>query len=319
MFFSRWHAISVASVTEHSLRDDLEDAGLGADDPSLPADTSTADTTAPLGVSGDPTPLEAPKHWADADRGLFGKAPREIQQRWLSREDEVQKGFSKHGQELAQFKKDREAYDEVFGSLDQQLKLDGLSRHQFTKQLVEWNAYLSRDPANALRAIAERLGVDLKTLTAEGAAKTDPQLAGVLTKVGSLEQQLKQREQAEKTAQLKANFDRVKAFAEANGPDGKPLRPYFDEVAEDVVKLMRAGERDLEVAYTKAVRMNEKTFEKHQAAQKLVAASKEEKDRKGRVDAAKRAAVGSEGGGGGTTKPQTLRDDLNAGFASWGQ
>jgi hypothetical protein len=85
------------------------------------------------------------------------------------------------------------------------------------------------------------------------------------------------------------------------------------------IKLMRAGERDLEVAYTKAVRMNEKTFEKHQASQKLASASKEEKDRKGRVDAAKRAAVGSEGGGGGTTKPQTLRDDLNAGFASWGQ
>jgi hypothetical protein len=303
-------------MPETSIRDDLAAAGLGADDPSATT-VSTPDTTAPEGVSGDPIPLEAPKHWAEADRTVFVKAPREIQQRWLSREDEVQKGFSKHGQELARYKKDMESYDEVFKPLDQDLKLNGLSRHQFTKQLVEWNNYLAKDPSNALRAIAERFGVDLKSLT-QGTPQTDPQLAGVLNKVGSLEQQLKAREQAEREATMKANHDRVTAFADAKGQDGKPQHPFFDDVAEDVIKLLRAGERDLEVAYKKAVRMNDDVYAKFQAEQTKAQAEAKDREQKARVDKAKRAAVGSEGEGTGSTKPKTLRDDLAAGFAGWG-
>jgi hypothetical protein len=212
-----------------SLRDDLA-AGFGGADTDPPApDTGVTDTSAPEGVSGEPVALEPPKHWADADRGLFTKAPREIQQRWLSREDEVQKGFSKHGQELAAFKKDRESFDEIFGNLDQELQLNGLSRPQFVKQLVAWNDFIARDPVTALRQLAGRFKVDLKTLTENPASTTDPQVRTALSKIDELANKLTAREQSDLERAREQRRAAVEEFATAKGADGKPLRPYFDD------------------------------------------------------------------------------------------
>jgi hypothetical protein len=299
-----------------SLRDDLA-AGFGGADTDPPApDTGVTDTSAPEGVSGEPVALEPPKHWADADRGLFTKAPREIQQRWLSREDEVQKGFSKHGQELAAFKKDRESFDEIFGNLDQELQLNGLSRPQFVKQLVAWNDFIARDPVTALRQLAGRFKVDLKTLTENPASTTDPQVRTALSKIDELANKLTAREQSDLERAREQRRAAVEEFATAKGADGKPLRPYFDDVAEDVARLLRADRRlSLDTAYNKALRINDAVWEKEQAAKAKADADKKLNEQKGRVDKARRASVGSSGEGNGAAKPKTLREELEQQFA----
>lgn len=312
-------------MPDTSLRDDLSagfegtdanpsaDVTAGSDATALPAG---AETPAP-GAGGELTPIEAPSHWPEADRALFGKASREHQQHWLSREQNYSKGYSKVSEELAQHKRDREAYDGIFRDLDRDLGLNGLSRHQFTSQLVQWNQFLNKDPVNALRQMADRFGVDLKTLIEAQPANADPQFSALQKEVQGMKQTLTAKEQERQREVFQSNLSRVEQFATAKGQDGKPLRPYFDEVANDVIRLIRAGERDLDAAYTKALRMNDAVWTKVQAEQAKTKQASEEQERIKRVDAAKRAAAGTSGEGAGTTKPKSLREDLEAGFASW--
>jgi hypothetical protein len=88
------------------------------------------------------------------------------------------------------------------------------------------------------------------------------------------------------------------------------LHPYFDEVASDVLALMKGGLKDLDKAYTKAVRMNDDVWQKSQAA--TVAAQKAATDaqRKADIDKAKRAGVTSETttAVNGSAKPKSLQD-----------
>lgn len=305
-----------------SLRDDLsagfDDAGADSsvNDPGADATALQGGANPPApGAGGEPTALEAPSHWPEADRTLFGKATRDIQQHWLDRDKRYSQGFDKVSKEAAQLKRDREAYDEIFRDLDRDLGLSGMNRHQFVSQLVQWNGFLTKDPVNAVRALCERLGVDLKTLT--DAPNQDPQLSGLNKRFDTLERRITSQDQARQHEAFRSHLSSVERFASAVGQDGKPLRPYFDEVASDVIRLIKAGERDLGAAYNKALRMNDKVWEKVQAEQAQAKAKKDEADRKSRVDTARRAAVGSNGEGNGTTKPKTLREDLEAGFSSW--
>lgn len=274
----------------------------------------SANTPAP-GAGGEPSPLEAPSHWPETDRGLFGKAPREIQQHWIDRDKRYSQGYDKVSQELAQHKRDRESYDEIFRDIDRDLGLSGMNRQQFVSQLVQWNGYLSKDPVSAMRALSERLGVDLKTLI--DAPAQDPQISGVRKEVETLKQQLTSQERARQQETYRSHLSSVERFAAATGQDGKPLRPHFDEVANDVIRLIKAGERDLEAAYNKALRMNDKVWEKVQAEQAQTKQKQQEADRKTRVDAAKRAAVGTSGEGTGSAQSKSLREDLEAAFSSW--
>lgn len=285
----------------------------GADATAL-SDAAAAAAPAP-GAGGEPSPLEAPAHWPEADRGLFGKATREHQQNWLDREKRYQTGYDKVSQQLAQFRKDRESYDEIFRDMDRELGLSGMSRQQFVSQLVQWNNYLSKDPVAAMRAMAERMGVDLKTLTE--APAQDPQLSGMRKEMDTLRQQVTSQERARQEQTFRSNLSSVERFASAKGEDGKLLRPYFDEVASEVIQLIRGGERDLDAAYNKAVRMNDKVWEKAQAESAKAKQAQEEAERKKRVDTARRAAVGTSGESTGTTQPKSLREDLESAFSSW--
>lgn len=317
---------------EQSLRDELDAAFDSATDTPSPAVETPAptDVAAPQGaaapaaapaVSGEPA-LEPHAHWPDTHKAAFKTAPRDLQKIWLDRETEYQRGTSKAGQERAHLLKDRETWDGVFREMDRDLELSGVSRHQFVQRLVGWNKYFVQDPAGAIRELARQTGVDLAALAQQpGAASTDPALAQLTERLAGVETQLTERQKLEQQERKRAAYEQVVAFADAKGPDGQPLHPYFDEVHEDVLRIMRAdGRLGLETAYKKALRMNDAVFAKVQASERQANAAKEEQERKARIDQAKRASVGtgSDGAGSAAAKPATLRDELEQRFAAYG-
>ena len=233
-----------------------------------------------------------------------------------------QRDFGKVSQERAQLAKDRENWDGIFRDMDRDLELSGVSRHQLVQRLVGWNKYLMQDPANALRELARQSGVDLAALASQGpGAAPDPQLGAITERIAGLETKVSERQALENKEKLRVAHEQVVNFAEAKGPDGKPLHPYFDDVVEDVDRIMKADRRlGLETAYKKALRMNDTVWGKVQAEERQAATAKEEQERKARVDQARRASVGtgSDGAGGAATKPQSLREDLEQGFAAAG-
>lgn len=319
-----------AETSVGSLHDDLS-AGFkdfGAEtSPETEKSAPAADATAQLkeAASGDaekakeslPQALEPPKHWADADKTLFAKAPPEIQQRWLAREAEQQKGLDGKFQEIAGFKREREVLDEMFAPLARDLELRGISRPQFIQSLLGAHKYLASEPQKAIRWLAEQYNVDLSTLNEQ--AQSNPQAEALMREIHGLKTQVNGFMSVQQQAEHQANYGKVESFAEAKDDKGQLLHPHFDEVAADVLTLMKAGTKDLGQAYTKAVRMNDEVWTKVQAEK--AAADKKAADiaRLNEINKAKRAGVTSETreAKDKSASPSTLRQDLEAQFANF--
>lgn len=312
--------MSGAETSTDSIEDDLSAAFSPDDSPSGDTSTPPAEASAQATVSGEPkTALEPPRHWPEADRTLFAKAPPEIQQRWIAREGETQKGLDQKFQEIAGFRREREQLDEMFAPFARDLELGGTSRTQFIGSLLGAHRYLRESPKEAVLWLCEQYGVDPAVLNAPSEA--NPQLEPLIKGFQTLEQKVNGFFTQQQQAEHATNLSRVQQFAEAKDEKGTLLHPYFDEVAEDVLALIRAqpqGRKDIDLAYKKAVRMNDAVWEKEQTRMGTVKAAATQDAKKAEIDKAKRAGVTSKSKeANGTTRPSTLRDELEAGFADW--
>lgn len=309
-----------AETSTGSLEDDLARAFDASESSSGVDSGSTAEATAQGDpVSGEPNAsLEAPKHWSEGDRTLFSKAPREIQQRWVDRETEQQRGLDAKFQEIAGFRREREQWDEMFSPYKRDLELQGISSTQFLSRLLAGHKYLIDSPKDAFLWLANQYGVDPKTLFES--RESNPQFDKLNQGFQSLQQKLEGIETERKRAEQQANLSRVESFAQAKDDKGQLLHPHFDEVAEDVLALMRGGLKDLDKAYTKAVRMNDAVWQKSQAASQAQAKAAADAQRKAEIDKAKRAGVTSETttAVNGSAKPKSLQESLEKAFDGWG-
>ncbi|MGC3959565.1 MAG: hypothetical protein QM813_16945 [Verrucomicrobiota bacterium] len=299
--------------TSTSLRDELSTAFNAGTETAAPEKAAPVETPE---QSAEPA-LEVPKHWSEVDKQLFPKASRDLQKRWLERETEFSRGIDGKAQELARLKRDYDPLDALLKPYDQELGMRGANRQQLLQSWANTYKNLAQNPADTLRWLAREYGVDLSA--ASQSAEVDPAVAPILKEVAGVKSQLQAMQEATAREEAQRNLSRVTAFAEAKDASGNLLHPYLDEVAEDVLRLLKSGEKDLDIAYAKAVRMNDKTFEKSQLAAKQAAQAKAEAENKAKIDKAKRAAVGTSSEANGATKPKSLREDLESGFAGWGQ
>lgn len=297
-----------------SLDDDLAAAFEGAETPA-PDDTAPADASAQAKspASGEAV-LEPPKHWSDADKAIYGKLTPEAQSRWIAREKEIQKGLDEKFQEIAGFRRERERIDEVFKPYARELELHGIDRTQLIQSLLSGFAYLRESPNDAVKWLAQQYGADLaKIVSPPEQPPADPQVRSLQQNFQHLNSQFQGIISHQQAQAQKEQYSRVSSFAESKGPDGKPLHPYFDEVSGDIITVLNGGEKDLEKAYAKAVRMNDAVFAKVQAEAELAKKQQEEAQRKERVAKAKRAAVGGEGtSANGVAKRRSIEEELSS-------
>lgn len=302
------------SETTTSIEESLA-AGFDRATDSTPDSTTVPATAPPPAASGEPNaapPLESPKHWSEADRTLFPKAPREIQQRWLDREKETAQGLDAKFQEIAGFRKERDQYQEILKPYEQELAMQGVTPPQFFKSLVGWQQYIQANPVEGLKRLAQTYGVDLTNLTGMTEA-VDPNFAKVNQEIGSVKSTVDKFIESQRKQELESKLNYVKTFADEKGADGKPLRPYFDEVTNEINALMKTTPgMTLEQAYPKAIRMNDAVWEKHQAEQVAADKAKADAEKMELVRKAKKAAVpNGPGNATGTTRKLTLEEQMS--------
>lgn len=279
--------------------------------------------TAPAGVTqsgeqnADQSPLEAPKHWDDRFKAQFGKVPREVQSLWLEWDKSQARSYDTKFQELAGVRRERDRFDEMFKPYQRDLELAGADRAQFVGSLLAGHRYLQESPREALLWLAQQYGVDPKALM-EAPAESDPKLAGLMSEVAGLKQQLTGFTTTAQQREHQQRVEHVRSFAEAKGPDGKPLRPYFNELKSDILTLVRAGVTDMQQAYEKALRMNDDVYTRHQAETQAAKQKEADAKRQADIDRARRAAAGNESRAVGSAGEKSLDDELREGFASWG-
>lgn len=213
-------------------------------DPAQKVSTETA-------IATDTT---APKSWPKDMHEHWGKTPKEVQAYWTQREKQMLDGLEQY-KEAAGFAK---TFKDVITPFAPLLQEQGLNPPQAVQALLHAQQRLTKGtPEQRMTAYTE-LGQRLGLSTATGsvsATPMDPTLEALQRQVQAMASNLTMREQAElQEAQTKITKE-VDTFA------SDPAHPYFADVADDIVLLLKTG-ASLQEAYDKAVWTNPVTREK---------------------------------------------------------
>lgn len=341
---------SAEAETDVSLRDEISSAIDASDTETTPPDVSEAartlaaaksgKTAAPDTVSGGQdtisggndtisggVALEAPQHWPAQARELFAKQSPDGQKFLLDRHRAMEGDYTRKVQDLTPVRRMKEAMDEIFGPMRDQMHRDGVDEITAVRQLVAAHRYLQDSPVEAMQWLAGKYAVDLKAIV-EGTAGTSqvpPELKVLRDKIAQIEQYQVSSLSAQQQQQFRANLSVVEQFAGEKDAQGVLKHPHFDEVGPDVADLMRVAQMrgqqpSLQDTYDRAVHANPQVRAKVLAAQDAERQKKSEDERKAKVDAARRASAGNTTGQGATTsvvaKTDSLRADLESAFTS---
>jgi hypothetical protein len=186
----------------------------------------------------------------------------------------------------------------------------GIDAPKAVAALLNAQYQLDQNPRAGLMQIAKTYGIDLAELAQLAGTpqpEISPEVKGLRTELNEIKTALTAKQEQEYKAA------REKIAVEVNTFASDPKHPYFDEVADDITKLLQTGE-SLEVAYEKAVWANPVTRAKELARVQKEQTVKLREKNKVEVNAARKAA-GSNVNGRDTShapteKPGTMDDTM---------
>jgi hypothetical protein len=265
------------------------------------------DATAETGKEA-PATRKAPQSWSKEYYDHWNKLDPAIQDQILKREADVAKGFEERATKLKPY----EELDRIFQPHRQRWQLKGWSEAQAVQQLLAAQDYLDRDPAAAIRWLANSYGLkpdQIVQTAAHQQQQADPlaqYLAPVMQELQQVKATLTAREQAEQTRQQNAIRTEIESFSKDH--------PHFETVKADMAALLHAGRAEhLQDAYEKATWAHPDVRRQIMDEQAKAQAAKNAED----VEKAKRAAssvTGAPTGKSATGPKQSLREELEAAF-----
>lgn len=296
------------------------------------ADAGTQDTEVTAEADDDGTGDEAdseateesiapPEHWPQADKEVFSKAPKDVQEWAIRRDKELQADYTRKTQEIAQFRREYEPVDQLFEPYKDQLRAQGDSPAQVIERYIAMEQFVERDPVNAFRWLANRYNVDLSTLT-QSQEPADPQIQALQSELSNLRAQVTQREQLTTQEQQNTLVQQIQSLAEEKDANGNLVRPHFNEVMDDMARLARAEQAagrvpDVKSLYETAVWANPSIREKMLTAQQQSEQKKRDEAARAKAAAAKKAAKsvsGSPAGPAPSSEDIGLREQLERAY-----
>ena len=204
-------------------------------------------------VAPPPTVRSVPKSWPTEMHEHWGKIDPKVQEYWETREKQMLEGLDQYKQDAAFAKSLRD----VVTPYKPILQAAGIDEVRAVQTLLNAHYRLTQGSPESRKSAYEELGRQIGLIT-EPAAPVDPQVAALQNTVQTIQQQhqaMLQAQYQEKRAVLEKE---IEAFA------ADKTHPYFEEVADDIIVLLKAG-KPLQEAYDKAVWANPVTRAKEQA------------------------------------------------------
>lgn len=258
----------------------------GSQEPEKPADNTQ--------------PLSPHPRWSTEEKAAFAALPREAQAFVLKRESDVEKNLTQKTQEIAEQRKNYEGLESVLAPRRQAMARQG-GEAQVINQLLQLSDFANNDPAGFIQWWAKDRNIDLSSFVpkpAEG-EYVDPALHAAQKRIESVEQRIAQREQQEQQARTQATQSEIDKFSSEADSTGKPIRPYFNEVRNEMSALFKANlVNTLDDAYQRAIYANpgirQKLFDEQKKA-----------DEASRLNATKEAAAKASKAAGVQVKTKT--------------
>lgn len=239
---------------------------------------------AEIPVEDKPAPVQtraAPKSWQKDFHEPWGKIDPKTQEYIELREKQMLDGLEQYKGDSGFGKQMRE----VITPYKAMLQAQGVDEPRAVQYLLNAHYKLTNSSPEEKKAyfstLAKNYGITLEGMAEQ--VEIDPAIKELRDNFSSLRDSLTAREQAAQDA-ARANVAKdVEAFA----LDEK--HPYFDEVADDIVAMIKAG-KNLEDAYEKAVWANPVTRQKEMARLQTESQSQLQAKAKAEADKARKAA-----------------------------
>lgn len=229
---------------------------------------------------------EAPKSWKPDMRANWEKLDPQVASYISQREQEMSRGVEQERERLAPA---TQLYQAVQPFVDEMRQM-GRDPQADLRDLLHTRRLLATgDEATKLQTIvnvAHAVGIPLQQMLAQSAAlpahmqqHIDPAVMAAQNQARAAEFQLTQRQQTEQQQIQRDALAQVEQF--------KTTHPHVDELGPEMQRLLQAGlATDLDSAYSKALRLNDKLFTQTQAQQRQDA----DKQRRADADKAAKAA-----------------------------
>lgn len=273
-------------------------------------------------------PIEAPRSWKAPEREAFSSLPRHLQETISKREIERDTATNNRLMELSRAQKRYAEIDSVLAPHEEKWAKAGIQPGAVMRQFLAWQDYLDRDPQTAIKELAGSYGLNLAEL-AQKQPTVDPEVARLrqeLAQVQGTIQQQQTYEQQQYQTQLEQG---IEAYATEIGTDGKPVRPYFQEIWSDMLPIVShlvqaepglTHRQVLDQAYERAMWMNPQVRERLIEEKHKAAEAKRIAEMQNRTQKAKAAAVSVRGsptsGATPSSAPASIRDSLESAWDS---
>ena len=260
---------------------------------------------------------EAPSTWSKDDRDAFNALDDKGKETLLAIHKNMESGLNRKMEELAEQRKRYSGFDTLTETA--QSFFPNATKEQVTSALAQavpnWlRTYVSlqNDPVSELRKIADAYNVSDKLSEALLGQDNDESARRTRLREMELEQEnLRLRQAQEQIARQKAE-SAIAEFRDANGPDGKALRPYFKELEPVMARLIAAEpSMTLEKAYQTAMRTEKFEELQEQERNKVKAELEAARRKKANTRTVTKPTIGrSNGASVPVAKPKSLRETL---------
>lgn len=241
------------------ITDPAAPAAAGADDQPPAADAPKETETAKPADNGAQTePTRVPPSLPAAVKAKFADLDPDVQQAFVKLEDSVQTAKAEWGRKGERLNR----YDEIIGPHLDRWRLNGLDEYSGVQALIAAQNILERNPVEGLAHIARSYGVDLRALAGQAlsqptaaAPQGQPAMPELQAYLQPLVQQVQAQQQQLQQWQQQAEQQKLsEATAEVNAFMSDPKNLYFENVRQDVARLLDTGAaQTLQEAYDRAI------------------------------------------------------------------
>ena len=267
----------------------------------------------------EPQAIEAPQHWPQDFREEFEAMPPEAQQLFMSRYRQMEGDYTKKTQGVAAFKKRADAFEELLAPHRQTFARAGMDDVAAVRQLLAANAYLQKDPQNAIAWLANQYGVDVGAIGNDPAPEdeyADPQVKALQQQVNQLTGFIQNQQTQQQQSVQQSTQSMIDQFAAQTDDNGNPAHPHFEQVRSVMGTLINAGNApDLKTAYEMAVYADPNL--RQQEMQRFAAKQSQSEVKKEAVKKAKKAQRSTVRGSAAPAQPtlpakMSVRDTIEA-------
>lgn len=221
-----------------------------------PAQDAAPAVEAMQAAPAEPTPLEVPQSWGKDMHEWWPKTPRQVQEFYNKREQEMLDGLKQYKQGADTWAQ----YDKVLKPYYPILERMRIQPEHAIDALMRAHVSLTQGSIEDRKAAYQQLGRNLQLLEESAQAgqtgqPVDPKFQALEHQLRTVQQFLAARDQAEQNARYQAVFKEVEAFAIDKA------HPYFSEVSDHITALLHGAkaagkELSLQDAYDQAVWAN---------------------------------------------------------------